>query len=179
LSVSAAQGDGDDARDKSIGADESSGAPIGALIAGVFGFLLFCAFLVHRIRRLQQSVNLKSRATRADEEQPVPQSRMSFSHRASMSLRMSRLDNIDVENQDADDGAEARRLSAYLNARRKSEVAREDEVNNDIAVEVKKKRDARKQRMKERRAAMHASSGADSCTSEHAGDDVDLGSGSG
>jgi hypothetical protein len=66
---------------------------------------------------------------------------MSVSHRASVSLRMSRLDNVDVENQR--DKSDGRRLSSQSNARRKSEVAQEDTMGRDIDAAVRRnKQDA-------------------------------------
>jgi hypothetical protein len=168
LSVSpSASASQDDVQDRSNAADETSGTPVPALlIAGIFGFVLMFAFLAYRIRRrLHQSLNLENRATAAD-AQLAAEPRLSISHHASMSLRMSRLDNVgDVESQR--EKSESHRLSTYSNARRKSEVAREDEVNRDIDAEVKRKKDARKQRKKERRrASMISGAGSRSADSK-------------
>jgi hypothetical protein len=136
--------------------------------------LYFIWSFKHTIKRWHQNRALKLRvntltAKDAQEEEPrkvaaaskstnLEEPRMSVSHRASMSLRMSRLDknDDDVENQNHRDKSDAKRLSAYSNARRKSEVAQEDAVNRDIDAAVKAKKDARRAR----RASM--SSGADS-----------------
>jgi hypothetical protein len=153
----------DSATDNSVDADESSGTNIPAILAGFVGFLLFMGFLAHRIRRLQHSLNLQQQRAAAGDEEPARNSRMSFSHRGSVALRMTRLDGVgDVENPLGKDGSEVRRFSAYSNARRKSEVAREDDVNRDIAAAVKKKKEKRKQRQREPREKGSMSSGADS-----------------
>jgi hypothetical protein len=66
---------------------------------------------------------------------------------------MSRLDGNDGDVENQRDKSDAQRLSAYSNARRKSEVAREDAVNRDIDEGVRMTKEKRRQRKAARRAS--------------------------
>jgi hypothetical protein len=123
-------------------------------------FLLVIGLLLYVVWH-QKNRAFKLRVNDVTSKDAQEEPRMSVSHRASMSLRMSRLDknDDDVENQNHRDKRDSRRLSAYSNARRKSEIAQEDAVNRDIDAAVKKKKDARKQRKRERREKASMSSG--------------------
>jgi hypothetical protein len=136
------------------------------------GFLIVISLLVFHIRRIQKSFKL-SQAAAAGDKELAPEPRMFISQRASMSLRMSRLDRFDEVELSQRDKSVAERLSAYSNARRKSEVAREDEINDDIAVEVKKKKDARRQRKEEQRRRASMSSGAGSRSTSRSNSEVE------
>jgi hypothetical protein len=114
--------------------------------------LLLIILLSYAIWHQKRAIKLRNAVTSKDaHEEP----RMSVSHRASVSLRMSRLDknDDDVKNQNQRDKDDTRRLSAYSNARRKSEIAQEDAVNRDIEAAVQKKKEKRRQRKAERRAS--------------------------
>jgi len=76
---------------------------------------------------------------------------------------MSRLDKSGKDTGDGGnqrDRRDSRRLSAYANVRRKSEVAQEDAVNRDIDAAVRKKKEKRRQRKAERRASMSSAGSA-------------------
>jgi hypothetical protein len=137
---------------------------IAAAFHPIFALLAFGIW--HQKQSLKRNIEAASKSTHVEEP------RMSVLHRASRSLRMSRFDKSgkgtgDGENQL--DRRDSQRLSAYANARRKSEVAQEDAVNQDIDAAVRKKKEKRRQRKAERRASM-SSAGSASRSRSHSND---------
>jgi hypothetical protein len=154
-----------DDKGKVVGHDGASFDASPYMIAAAFLpiFALLAFGIWHQTRSLERNIAAASKSTH------VKEPRMFMSQRASRSLRMSRLDKSGKDTGDGEnqrDRRDSRRLSAYSNARRKSEVAQEDAVNRDIDAAVWKKKEKRRQTKPSARSS--SSSQVDNARATHA-----------